>query len=136
MATTNAFTHIAFNCTDIAAQEAFYAKHLGFKRCRTFHRGKPEEFFLMKLGSMRLEFFTADHAKAAGMTGCEQVIGFKHLAFDVPKLEPVIESLKADGVQPDAIKDFSHISPGLRIVFFRDPEGNIIELMENYVDEE
>jgi hypothetical protein len=27
------------------------------------------------------------------------------------------------------------VVPGLRIVFFRDPEGNIIELMEGYRDE-
>src|SRR6202012_3372641 len=109
MATTNAFTHVAFNCTNIAAQEAFYAKHLGFKRCRTFNRGKPDEFFLMKLGSMRLEFFTADRAKSAGMTGGEQLIGFKHLAFEVPKLEPIIEGLKADGASVDEIKELPHV---------------------------
>ena len=133
MATTNAFNHVAFNCIDIARQEAFYAKHLGFKRCRTFNRGKPDEFFLMKLGTVRLEFFSS---KTVDVKGGEQTIGFKHLAFDVPKLEPVIDGLKANGVSVDEIKELSHVSPGLRIVFFRDPEGNIVELMEGYVDEE
>jgi glyoxylase I family protein len=130
----NAFNHIAFNCRDIFAQEKFYTKHFGFKRSRTFNRGKPDEFFMLKLGSVRLEFFTcgkvADEAR-----GGEQAIGFKHLAFDVPKLEPVLDALRAEGVEPDPIIDVSHVVPGARIVFFRDPEGNIIELMEGYQDE-
>lgn len=132
----NAFNHVAFNCWDLAAQEAFYTKHFGFKRSRTFHRGEPGEFFMLKLGSVRLELFPTDRAKTAAMQGGEQLIGFKHLALDVPKLESVLETLRADGIEPDPIIDVGHIAPGFRIVFFRDPEGNIIELMEGYRDEE
>jgi glyoxylase I family protein len=131
----NAFNHIALNCRDLAAQEAFYVKHFGFKRSRTFNRGKPDEFFLLKLGSVRLELFSTDRAKTAGMQGGEQPIGFKHLAFDVPKLELVLEGLRADGIEPDPIIDCGHAIPGCRIAFFRDPEGNILELMEGYRDE-
>jgi glyoxylase I family protein len=129
------FNHVAFNCRDVAAQERFYTKHLGFKRSRTFHRGEPGEFIMLKLGSTRLELFPTDSLKVAGCNAGEQAIGFKHLAFDVPKLEPVIEALQADGVSVDPIIDCSKVSPGMRIVFFRDLEGNIIELMENYADE-
>jgi hypothetical protein len=32
-------------------------------------------------------------------------------------------------------KEQDHVIPGLRIVFFRDLEGNVIELMEGYRDE-
>jgi glyoxylase I family protein len=132
----NAFNHIAFNCRDLAAQETFYTKHFGFKRSRTFNRGKPNEFFMLKLGAMRLELFQGGHADTPSSKGFEQVVGFKHLALDVEKLEPIIERLRADGTEPDSIIDCSHVTPGLRIVFFRDPEGNIIELMEGYCDEE
>jgi glyoxylase I family protein len=131
----NAFNHLALNCSDLAAQEAFYTKHFGFKRSRTFNRGKPDEFFMLKLGSIRLELFPTNRAKTAGMQGGEQPIGFKHFALDVPKLEPVLEALRADGIEPDAIIDVGHHLPGLRIVFFRDPEGNNLELMEGYRDE-
>jgi len=119
----------------VAAQERFYTKHLGFKRSRTFNRGEPNEFIMLKLGSTRLELFPTDSLKVSGCNAGEQAIGFKHLAFDVPKLEPLVEALQADGISVDPIIDCSKISPGLRIVFFRDLEGNIIELMENYVDE-
>jgi len=132
----NTFNHIALNCWDLAAQEAFYTKHFGFKRSRTFNRGKPDEFFLLKLGSMRLELFSTDRNKTAAMQGGEQPIGFKHLAFDVPKLEPILDGLRADAIEPDPIIECGHVAPGLRIVFFRDPEGNILELMEGYCDEE
>jgi glyoxylase I family protein len=131
-----AFNHIAFNCRDVARQERFYTKHFGFKRSRTFHAGQPNEFFLLKLGAMRLELFPTDSLKVSDASAGEQAIGFKHLAFDVPKLEPVIAALQEDGVTCDAIIDCAEaIRPGARIVFFRDLEGNIIELMEGYVDE-
>lgn len=130
-----AFNHIAFNCRDVPRQERFYTKHFGFKRSRTFNPGTPGEFILIKLGATRLELFPTDSLKVSDVSAGEQAIGFKHLAFDVPKLEPVIAALKEDGVTCDAIIECPHIQPGARIVFFRDLEGNIIELMENYIDE-
>jgi catechol 2,3-dioxygenase-like lactoylglutathione lyase family enzyme len=129
-----AMNHIALNCRNVAAQEAFYIKHFGFKRSRTFHPGTPGEFIMLKLGTVRLELFPTDPAKIADEKGGEQAIGFKHLAFDVPKLETAVEALKADGIVTDNIIVVEKI-PGLRIVFFRDPEGHILELMEGYYDE-
>lgn len=131
-----AFNHIAFRCRDLAAQEAFYTKHFGFRRSRTFRKGEPGEFFMLKLGSVRLELFPAKEGTTAGDKGGEQKVGFLHLAFDVPRLEPVLESIRADGIEPDKIVELGHMWPGFRIVFLRDPEGNVLELMENYRDEE
>jgi glyoxylase I family protein len=127
--------HLALNCLDVAAQEAFFSKHFGFRRSRTFNPGKPNEFIMLKLGSMRLELFPADRAHSSNQKGGEQRIGFKHLAFDVPKLETAMQSLQGDGIQFDPVIEQDHVTPGLRVVFFRDPEGNIIELMEGYRDE-
>ena len=127
--------HIALNCRNLAAQEAFFSRHFGFQRSRTFKAGKPDEFIMLKLGSVRLELFPTDAAQTGDVNGGEQIIGFKHLAFDVPKLEPAIEALRADGIEPDPIIDMGDVVPGFRIVFFRDREGNILELMEGYRDE-
>ena len=52
------------------------------------------------------------------------MIGFKHLAFDVPKLDPSIEALRGDGIEPDRVIDFNETIPGCRLAFFRDPEGS------------
>jgi glyoxylase I family protein len=130
-----AINHLALNCRNVAAQESFYSKHFGFKRSRTFNAGKPNEFIMLKLGSFRLELFPTDSAKTMNQDGGEQLIGFKHLAFDVPKLEPAIEALRGDGIEPDRVIDFGAFIPGSRLVFFHDPEGNILELMEGYQDE-
>jgi glyoxylase I family protein len=137
MSSSPVITHIAFGCRDLRAQEAFYTKHFGFKRCRTFNRGKPDEFIMLKLGSTRLEFFPTNPAEiAADAKGGEQKIGYRHLAFEVTKLEPVIAAVKADGIQVDSIIELPHLGEGFRIVFFNDPEGNRVELMENFRDEE
>lgn len=130
-----AFNHISLNCRDVAAQERFYVKHFGFQRSRTFRPGKPNQFVMLKLGSIRLELYPSDSANA-DQKGGEQGVGFKHLAFDAPKLEPTIQSLRADGIEPDPITNISKHIPGCRVVFFRDPEGNLIEFMEGYRDEE
>jgi glyoxylase I family protein len=127
----NAFQHLAMNCRDRLAQEAFYTEQFGFVRVRTFNRGRADEFVMARLGSMCLEFFGV---KDDG-TGGEQAIGFKHLAFEVPDLEAAIAKLQAAGVQPDPIIDAGKSVPGLRICFFRDPEGNILELMQGWQDE-
>ena len=133
----SAINHIALNCRNLAAQEAFFCKHFGFRRVRTFKAGQPDEFLMLKLGSVRLELFPLRGGSPAGEAkGGEQVVGFKHLAFDVPQLEPAIAALRADGLEPDPIIDMGHVTPGFRIVFFRDPEGNILELMEGYQDGE
>jgi hypothetical protein len=58
------------------------------------------------------------------------------MAFNVPRLEPAIEALRADGIEPDPIIDIDELIPGCRIVFFCDPEGNIVELIEGCRDEE
>jgi glyoxylase I family protein len=130
-----AINHVALNCRNVAAQEAFFSKHFGFKRSRTFNAGKPNEFIMLRLGPVRLELFPTDFAKTADQKGGEQAIGFKHLAFDVPKLDPSIDALRAAGIEADRVIDFNETIPGCRLAFFRDPEGNIIELMEGYRDE-
>jgi catechol 2,3-dioxygenase-like lactoylglutathione lyase family enzyme len=89
---SSVINHIALNCRNLAAQEAFFSKHFGFQRSRTFKAGRPDEFIMLKLGSVRLELFPTGSTQAEHVNGGEQVIGFKHLAFDVPKLEPARSS--------------------------------------------
>jgi glyoxylase I family protein len=126
--------HVAFHCRDRLAQERFYSEQFGFRRARVLNRGLPNEFVMLRLGSLCLEFFSTPPEAREESAG-EQPVGFMHLAFEVPKLEPTIERLRSANIQPDPIIDCSDTVPGLRICFFRDPEGNIIELMEGWRDE-
>ena len=126
----NTVQHVAFNCTDIKRQEQFYTHHFGFRRSRVFNADTPDEFIMLRLGSICLELFSANECAVAG----EQRVGFKHLAFEVEDLETVVIDLQADGIETDAIIDCSSVVSGLRVCFFNDPDGNRIELMEGYRD--
>lgn len=127
--------HVALNCRDINVQERFYTKHFGFKRSRVFNAGTPGEFRMLRLGPACIELFTATDCPA-GAKGGEQAIGFKHLAFEVQDIDAAVAALAADGVKTDNIIDCSAIVPGLRVCFFSDPDGNRVELMQGYRDQE
>jgi catechol 2,3-dioxygenase-like lactoylglutathione lyase family enzyme len=129
----NAVQHIGFNCRDRDAQEAFYGKHFGFQRVRVFNAGTPGQFVMLRLGGVCLEFFQGK--TDAGLKGGGQPVGFAHLAIAVPDLDAALDALRADGIQPDDIIDCSKIAEGMRVVFFNDPEGNRIELMQGYKDD-
>ena len=126
--------HVALNCRNLGAQENFYTKHFGFRRSRVFNAGTKDEFIMLRLGSTCLELFSAqDNAKS--LVAGEQPVGFKHLAFEVPNLEAAITKLHADGIKTDGIIDCSGVVAGLRVCFFKDPDGNQLELMQGYKDQ-
>jgi glyoxylase I family protein len=129
-----AVQHIAINCRALREQERFYTKHFGFRRARVFNAGTPDEFIMLRLGSVCLELFSA-RTPAAAEKGGEQPVGFKHLAFEVPDLGKAIAALKADGIVPGEIHDCASIVKGMRVCFFADPDGNQVELMQGYQDQ-
>ena len=126
--------HIAFFCHDIKAQERFYTQYLGFKRTRVFKHGEPDEFVMLRSGETCLELFTSEAPAEA--RGGEQAIGFRHLAFLVEDLDAKVTELADAGFEMGEIRDAGHLAPNLRICFFNDPEGNILELMNSYSDQE
>jgi len=128
-----AIQHFAMNCIDRHRQEAFYTKHFGFQRARVFNRGTENEFVMLRLGGFCIEMF--DNPGAGEARGGEQAVGFKHLAFLVEDIEAKVAELEADGVATDGIVDCGGICPGMRVCFFKDPDGNILEVMEGYQDE-
>ena len=129
-----AIQHIGFNCRDVKAQEAFYTKHFGFRRARVFSAGTPGEFVMLRLGQTCLELFPTPSG-GRQRPRCDNELGFKHLAFEVPDLDATLARLHADGIATDAVIDCSNLAPGFRICFFKDPDGNSIELMQGYQDD-
>ncbi len=125
--------HFAMNCIDRHRQEALYTKHFGFKRARVFNRDTDGEFVMLRLGGFCLELF--DNPDAGEARGGEQAVGFKHLAFEVGNIDQKVAELNAAGVETDAIIDCDAVCRGMRVCFFKDPDGNILEIMEGYQDE-
>ena len=127
--------HIAMHCINLREQERFYREQLGFRRARVFKAGTPNEFFMLRLGNVCIELFpTPGKPSRADKAG--QSVGFTHLAFEVQDIEGKVSALRAAGVEMGNIVDCSDTVPGLRICFFKDPDGNVIELMEGWQDEE
>ena len=74
--------------------------------------------------------------KLSNQNGGEQAIRDSSIWLSTCRTSnSAIEALRQDGIEPDRVIDFGHVIAGSRLVFFRDPEGNIIELMEGYRDE-
>jgi glyoxylase I family protein len=130
------FSHIGLTCKDPVVIERFYTKYFGFKRARVIPLGEDQILFI-KSGHFYIELFKAkansplESPKDDGYPWA----GYRHLAFEV---ESVDEKLAELG---NAVKimlgpaDFSDFIPGWKGAWVADPEGNIIELNQGYVDQ-
>lgn len=73
-----------------------------------------------------IEIYPGSHGLAE--TAYNRLCGWRHLALRVTSIEEAQRELAAKGVQfPDPIKP---AGGGGRVLFFRDPEGNLLHLVE------
>ena len=126
--------HVSFNCKDKVKMEQFYKKHFGFRRARVFNAGSEDEFVMLRLKNMCIELFWSTGDRPVSTS--ENAVGFRHIAFEVDDLDNLMARLIADGVKVGKIIDYSKSVAGLRICFFDDPEGNKVEIMEGWSDDE
>ncbi len=126
-------SHIAYRWLNREAIENFYTKYFGFKRAQVFNPNKSNELVVLKLGAMRLELFQLKGDLVPATVS--NSTGYLHLAFEVDNLEVFINQLNADNIQTGEIHDCSFAVEGMCVCFFKDPEGNIIEIMQGYKDD-
>lgn len=115
--------HIALRTTDLERMADFYSQALGFTRGMRLDFEDGSYLVLMELGGAKVELFGGGKRKAEEA----QATGFIHLALTVDDVDAEYERLKALGCE-------FYIEPvdvqGLRVAFFRDPDGNSIELIQ------
>ena len=113
--------HVGLFTPNFEAMKAFYTKTLGLPIVKTW--SEPTIIFLAA-GSTLIELidnsnFALSDARPAG---------FDHFAFHVASVDESFAELVAAGVtihsEPRDFKD-------VRIAFFRDPDGNLLELVED-----
>jgi glyoxylase I family protein len=130
------FSHVALACSDPAATERFYARHFGFHRARVIPLGHEEIVFL-KSGEVYLELFRAreerDQAPAGGDGPWSP--GVRHLAFQVESVDDKLAAMGADAHITLGPLSFDDFIPGWRTAWLKDPDGNIVEISQGYVDE-
>ena len=112
--------HAAIAAANVERLAAFYVRVLGFE---INYRGKTAIFVKASNGSM-IEIIPAEGQQSELSP---KAAGLRHLALNVIDFDSECRRLEAAGVtflEPPLIKG------GNKVVFFRDPEGNILHLIE------
>lgn len=146
MIKVNKFRHIAIIVNDFDKMIDFYSKILGFEVLRIFEietedfrkgvgisDAKAKVAHLSIPGNgVEIEMFEySQKRERMEDLSIANAPGFRHMAFFVDNLEEAYESLKENGIEfysePILVKEPESVA-GFRFVYFKDPEGNIIEL--------
>ena len=129
--------HVALTCDNPLAVEAWYTKHFGFQRRRVYAPGEGQ-VVMIESGGVYLELFHSNAQRPAPKPEADGpgYSGFRHFAFRVDDLDAVLAQLGSDAKVTLGPVDMSQFIPGMRSVWVADPEGNIVELNQGYVDEE
>jgi catechol 2,3-dioxygenase-like lactoylglutathione lyase family enzyme len=119
------FHHIAIKTTDIERSTAFYRDVLGMREKRRLHFDDGSYLILLALGDTSVELFGGAKPKDPAEDRGE--VGYVHLALAVDDVDSEYSRINALGydfyVEPKTVQ-------GLRVAFFRDPDGIPIELLQ------
>lgn len=119
--------HVALIVHNYDQIKAFYVDKLGFSIIRENYREHMNDWKLdLRSGNCELEIFGKPDApkRPKGAELC----GYRHLAFRVADVNKAIEELAKKGIVCDPVRIDAYTHNAL--TFFRDPEGNVIELHE------
>jgi glyoxylase I family protein len=134
---TQPINHMGLNCADPIAMERWYSTHFGFERKRVYLPG-PDQVVVIGNGGACLELFPAKGEALpprAERDGPEYP-GWRHVAFLVDDLDAKLEQMGDDAKITLGPLDMGDFIPGMRVAWITDPEGNIVELNQGYVDEQ
>ncbi len=131
-----AFHHIALACEDPLAIERFYTEYFGFRRARLIPLG-DEQIVFIKLDNFYLELFKSREGRPVPAAGADGpwYPGVRHLAFKVDDVDAKLASMGDAANVTLGPFSFDAFIPGWRTVWVADPEGNIVEISQGYVDE-
>jgi glyoxylase I family protein len=116
--------HIGLAARDPVVLRAWYEHVLGAELVWEIAKDPPA--VLMTLGGAMIEIYSADAAHEA--TRNNKTAGWRHLALRVDSLEHAKNLLIDRGVQ--FIEGEKPAGGGGRVLFFSDPEGNLLHLVE------
>jgi catechol 2,3-dioxygenase-like lactoylglutathione lyase family enzyme len=115
--------HVAISTSDLARLRAFYTETLGLPIVGGF---PGQSIIFIGAGGMAIEI-EEETGPAAGTHRA----GWNHLAWEVADVDAACAELSARGVPfPIAPQDFPPETPTMRVAFFEDPDGNLIELIQ------
>jgi len=130
------FQHVTISVSDVSRSLAFYRDLLGFPALgRLYYRNKVGLVidFLGLGNDTILEIFSFQNAttKPSEWVADDLQLGLRHIGFKVRDVDEVTARLKAAGV-PFTLEPMD-AAGGVRIAFFRDPDGNSLEIVQGEV---
>jgi glyoxylase I family protein len=132
------FHHVSLNCQDPIDIERFYTKHFGFKRARVIQLPDRQIVFL-KAGNVYLELFPAQGERPASPnTSGEGLLypGVRSISFMVDSVDAQLAQMGDAARITFGPLDFGDFIPGWRSVWLADPEGNVVQVTQGFVDQE
>ena len=131
------FAHLAISCQDPLAVERFYTQHFGFKRARVVRLGEDQIVYI-KSGNLCLEVFRAEGERPVPPADKDgpHYPGLRHMAFQVDDVDAKLAEMGSAAKITLGPLNFDDFIPGWRTVWLADPEGNVIEVSQGYVDED
>lgn len=113
--------HVALTTTNFPRMKAFYTETLGLPQVGAF---AGRNIIFIDAGTTTIELIERDAAAPAAGP-------WAHFAFEVSDTDATFRELSALGI-PFHIepKDFPEEDPKVRIAFFKDPDGNELELVQ------
>jgi len=117
--------HIGVAARDPAALADWYCNVLDGKILLRIE-GTPPAFFVRLSGGLVIEFYAAE--KSIADTSQNRLGGWRHLALRVESIESSRREMEKKGVCFE--QEVKPAGGGGRVLFFRDPEENLLHLVE------
>ena len=117
--------HIGLAARDTVALKDWYERVLGARVL--FANGQnPPAFFLELPGGVLIEIYEGDFMLKE--ISDNKMNGWRHLALRVASIEAARQELESRGVK--ITEPIKPAGGGGRVLFFQDPEGNLLHLVE------
>ena len=121
---TFSIEHAAVRCRDLEASVDFYCRMFGAKVLLRRNLADPRKIVFLRLADTMLELMYMGPAKEP--VDSREHYGVHHIGIKTDDFEAAYRDLKAKGA--DFLGEPFDPTPGIRLVFLRDPNGTVIEL--------
>lgn len=116
--------HVAIAAADPAGLAGWYCETLGFRALSDNGKDRPTRLLAGPGGGM-IQMMPDDEAPPPGRELFDR--GLSHLAIRVSDLDAALTALRQRGVE---VAEPAAAAGGGRVASFRDPEGNIVQVVE------
>jgi len=121
-----AIEHVSIRCRNIEASVEFYRRMFDAKVILRRTPGQGKRIVFLHIGGSMLELMEIDSASEP--IDALTHFGVHHIGIKVEDFESVYNDLKAKGA--NFVGEPWEPTPGIRLVFLRDPNGTVIELVK------